>query len=451
MLFYYNTIYMEISQESFEILNSPFQGIYQLGEEYNTTKKQDLLGALKKYYKKYIKDDIFDTQIENLYEFYMKYNPNYELMGDINPQISEYNILILNILKDVYILWITHEFPEDVPNHEPFFTQKFEQIKEIIHRINECIRSNYMYNNVIYIIGLYFIIFNLSDDTTACLYFLDYTITRIPFIIFPSFYMLDFYKINRMIGVPIINMYITNRGFNIHRIKSNICNTISHDINFHNCRMKFGPIKDIKYEGGGGCIISMVKFFNEMYSKKTQIIKRLKTYYFIMNNVIKSIKDDIYYEISPGSTSFSTFVRFKELFKQKDIDKNMNPDMEKYIKSFFLWFVFHESSIYNNFIFNESDPNNLYQVFNFLLEYDIEGLVDVYTIFLKDIFELDVNVLEPANFIYYEYYLRYFGPFWEIIKKNITDEIAKNEQSARKYLIYKKKYLRLKSMLINKN
>lgn len=367
---------------------------------------QKYFGSNLTSYKIYIKDNFFE--IINL-DFYLKYNPNYDLMSDINPEIPEYEILIANMIKDLIILNKTETFPEgddDLDLRSVHSRNKRELLKENFDCIDKCIKENYKYNLVIYCISIFMELFDVSckkEISTYCKNLYTY-LMKTPYIFFPTFYMLDFYKIDMLIGVPVINFQISNIYKNVHNTRHDVCSLIYHDICFHNKRMKLYPIKTkskIFTDSEEECLA----FLEFKYDFKD----RFKFYFENMNKLIISLKDDINY------TNIK-FLDFKQNFVNNTIPDNKN--YTKYMNAFFLFYIFHESYILGNFYYNLSE-NNLYQIFEYLYTFNFEDInkINFYG-FLSDIFDL-----ETKDEKYYKIYSDYFIPFSKKLKKKIKKNL----------------------------
>ena len=354
-------------------------------------------------YKKYIKDNFFD--IINL-KFYLKYNPNYDLMSEINPEIPEYEILIANMIKDLKILDKTRTFPEGEELDARDYRKKIKLLKENFDCIDNCIKQKYKYNLVIYCISIFMELFDMSCDQENCKNLYKY-LMKTPYIFFPTFYMLDFYKIDILIGVPVINFQISNIYKDVHATRHDVCSLIYHDICFHNKRMKLYPMKTKTknfYDGEDECS----PFLKFEYDFKD----RFKFYFENMNNLLFSLKDYINYKNI-------RFLDFKDNFINNTIPDNEN--YTKYMNAFFLFYIFHESYVLGKFYYDLS-KNNLYQIFEYLYEYDFKNIdkINFYG-FLLDIFDF-----ETKDEIYYNIYLKYFIPFSEIIKEKLKEIIKLN-------------------------
>ena len=75
-------------------------------------------------------------------------------------------------------------------------------------------------------------LFDMSCDQENCKNLYKY-LMKTPYIFFPTFYMLDFYKIDILIGVPVINFQISNIYKDVHATRHDVCSLIYHDICFH--------------------------------------------------------------------------------------------------------------------------------------------------------------------------------------------------------------------------
>ena len=113
------------------------------------------------------------------------------------------------------------------------------------------------------------------------------------------------------------------------------------------------------------------------------------------------------------------FLDFKDNFINNTIPDNEN--YTKYMNAFFLFYIFHESYVLGKFYYDLS-KNNLYQIFEYLYEYDFKNInkIDFYG-FLLDIFDF-----ETKDEIYYNIYLKYFIPFSDIIKEKLKEIIKLN-------------------------
>ena len=423
---------------------------------------------LKLLYGIYRRDDIFNTRIKSLMEFYLTYNPNYKNMKECNPQIPEYNILLANMLKDLYILYKTKHFPDqqmreltrtqsdNLSKHSiaksiqelskmPINNEQLKELKKLLGQIEKTIQTNYFYNDVIICIELYISLFNFNFiyEDICDFYFYESS----PYIIFPSFYMLSFYKVDMMIGVPIFNFSISNKSNKIHNDIHSVCNSgISHDLNFHQCRMKFGAFKN-KDTFLFGCNICL-KF--RMDQDLDQTVRIMKIYFPIMNCIILKINDKIEYK-NKNSKKFFINLKHNLATKSANLDDNIEQydkeDFTKYLKSFFLFVTFHEFSPFIHFSYDYKNEDK-YQMFRYLLTYDFLNN-EHFIHFLEGILDEGV-VLEPIHISKFaNYYDKYFSPLWCEIKELIIELIpplvpsttTNKDYFMKKYLKYKAKYL----------
>ena len=228
-------------------------------------------------------------------------------MEDIDPHIPEYEILIINMIKDLFILSTTMIFPNKDKFGEKINKEKYDIFNKTLLQLDLTIFRKYKYTDVINCVSSFMKLFDFSKTKNIKICeLLETQFVKTPYILFPSFHMLDFYKINISIGVPIIIFQISNKNMLVHRDELTVCKLIHHDICFHNKLMKIDQLK-IKDESGCGLMINFKDKFGD-YKERFEI------YFDIMNKVILSLQDDITY-----NSKDITFKIFKEKFIKKEI------------------------------------------------------------------------------------------------------------------------------------
>lgn len=387
------------------------------------------LGIVK--YEKYSKkDELFSDvdRLEKLFEnFYLRINPKFEIMDTLDPQpkIPEYKNLVANMLKDLHILKTTELYPDKTTR-----LSKTTELEELLKLLNDVITDGYLYIDVIRSVTYFMELFDLASTEELkldCESLREYYI-KTPYIFFPSFYMLDFYKINILIGVPVINFLISNHNIEVHSGQDhNVCKLINHDINFHNTMMKIEPL-------GILAVSRFVKLFQMSFSLDKDILKRFEVYFVNMNNIILKLIPLLKYEKI-------SLDEFKDHFKNGTIPNTQN--YRNYMNSFFLYYIFFESVLFNDFRYNESSDDP-YQVFDYLLSVDIYIKTQTrnnFITFLKAFFEPD-SIELSAGGICYKYYKYYIQSIFNILKIEILEVLKKKSFESPKskdikYLKYK--------------
>ena len=241
----------------------------QIGGNYDELKDYILVYQLlneiypkKISYTDYADDPFFDltknNYLNNLLKWYKSKNPNFEFMYIINPDMPEYKYIIANILKDLYLLFTTTKLPRITENNiirmrektteEQWY--KLNRYNELIDekdtkynkdnlltyfkQIENILQNNYKYNDVINIIYSYLFYFNpyseniiIGDCSPINLF------KQSQYILFPTFKLIDFYKVNLLFTAPVINFYIKNNSHSVHSYIVDPCYEIYHDLFFH--------------------------------------------------------------------------------------------------------------------------------------------------------------------------------------------------------------------------
>ena len=309
-------------------LNSNCSKLYK--EIYNVNHKQKLISLNdyevylninndnKNNLKNYLKDPFFDKSIEEFKKWYENINKEYK-------GIPEYKYLIAGFIKDVN---------EDNKNNQ-------NKKNHLLKILEDTIKSNYLYFNVIKSIKEYLLFFNKNEVCDLTL--LD-KLELSPYIIFPSFHKLDFYQLNLIMTVPIINFHITKNIIEIEFYEEKTywrgCNQLSDRWNF----LFFNP---------------MINFF-----KKLKNINDDKKIFDFINNNPKIFKE--YFKFT--STIIDKLVLFRfsknKLKFKNNKNENLVEEQENYINCInciLLFMIFFQNNFYDkiDYVLNESNNNSL--------------------------------------------------------------------------------------------
>ena len=195
----------------------------------------------------YVKDPFFEILLKNItdntiYDWYHSFNPDFIPMREITRPMVEYKTLIAGMIKDLIYSLIFNVKPNNDISYSTFpiirlnHTMK-ENIESLLQQI-ESIIPTFQYSDIINIIKSYMILFE-TDQMKANQFSCDkeYQIFDIllesPYIIFPSFYMLNYDKVVLTLKIPLINYYITKYEHKIHEVYTGACTEIFHDIRGH--------------------------------------------------------------------------------------------------------------------------------------------------------------------------------------------------------------------------
>jgi hypothetical protein len=318
----------------------------------------------------YIKDPFFEIDnLKNLFEWYEIKNPKFlpmnELpMTEVESKFPEFQVFISGMIKDLYFLLENLDYEnykiKNLENKASFI----KEILSILQKIEENIRNEYNYSEIIYSIYSYLTFFNYIIDIDknnnyyefnepdTCEILIPYISS--PYIIFPSFHQLDFIKINLTIGVPFINFYLVNKIHLVHGIRHNSCFEIYHNIDSHYGEVNlhiFKDLLDFKFKHINNKkkkFISITDVSNSI--KDSRIFKILfKTYFECMNGIIKKLEPILIYKIPKSSKkSFETFKNDK--------------DFNYFMNSLVLFYLFHESYFFL-YLFTNEYSENLIELF----------------------------------------------------------------------------------------
>jgi len=287
-------------------------------------------------YKTYVKDPFFDNFSKldfDLLAWYKKYNPEFKSMEVVNPIMFEYLPTIAGIIKDYYILLATLKFPNNTDLND--FNKTLLLLN--ISQIEDIVKDNFekfRYVNIFDIIYSYINLFNksLTINNNECEDLLIFK--NSPYIMYPSFFQINFYKINLTIGVPFINFLLKNDMHLSHDVDSTTCWEVTHDIMLHYYHVNIKiidnlyakkPYVESSYQGQPTSNI-----FNLINENSDEF----KVYFEYMNNIIQKIKSSFIYP----DNFWSKRISFEELIKK--------PDINKYMKSLIIFNLFHEIYFY---------------------------------------------------------------------------------------------------------
>jgi len=286
-------------------------------------------------YKTYVKDPFFDNFNKpefDLLIWYKKYNPEFKSMKVVNPIMHEYLPTIAGIIKDYYILLSTLKYPNGldlVSYNNTLLLLNISQIEDIVKDNFD----KFHYVDIFNIIYSYISLFNKSlkeyqEECDKLLIFLDS-----PYIIYPSFFQINFYKINLTIGVPFINFLLKNNMHLSHDSNSTTCWEISHDVMIHyyhvNIKIFYYFYKELNNKELNNTEPS--KYIFDLINQNPE---KFKIYFEYMNNIIQKIKNSFIY----SDNFWSKKISFEKLIEK--------PEINKYMKSLIIFNLFHEIFFY---------------------------------------------------------------------------------------------------------
>ena len=299
---------------------------------------------------KYRYDPFFTTEnMENIYTWYKKKNPNFEIMSEINPspKMEEYNILIAGIIKDFYIYFKKNNLEMIRSNVVPTTFGEFvsEQVllepvndyRNIFIKIEIMIKEEYPYNLIIDIIYDYLIFFQKKiKKSKDCDLLLKYYNSQ--YIIYPSFQQIDLYKVILNIKAPVLNFLMSNKNHKSHNSNVNICYELLHDIDFHYDNMMISFFRNLAKIVRSDNPLNSRRVIQISFDDTVKFIddnkKIFEDYFIFMNKLVDKLKNDFIYKIN------------------RKIDNNFeklkcHPDFEKYINCIILFYIFHENNFFD--------------------------------------------------------------------------------------------------------
>jgi hypothetical protein len=300
-------------------------------------------------YKTYTRDPFFDDFNKpefDLLVWYKKYNPKFKPMKINESIMEEYLPTIAGIIKDYYILLLTSKFSsgKDIDLRDKSIL--LLNITSIEDAVKNNLR-NFKYYNIFNIIHSYVSLFekNLNDNNKNCDDLLIFE--NSPYIIYPSFFQINFYKINLTIGVPFINFLLSNHEHLSHDFYAGTCWEVSHDIMMHyyNVNIKIFyylySYKITKDEPNIG-IINLINNNPDTF----------KAYFEYTNNIIQKIKSSFIYSNNIWRKT-DTFIQLKN--KQ---------DFNKYMKAIIIFYLFHEVYFYK-YLLSVKAGKQIPDIFNY--------------------------------------------------------------------------------------
>jgi len=356
-------------------------------------------------YNKYVKDDVFERTIQNdVYGWYKTKNPRYLLMKDIDPNMPEFECIIAGILKDLYILKSTKQFPLSGKNPKRINEEKKKinyiedfdkQITNLLNSIDELILNNFHYVKSIEIIYDYLFLFY---DTFNSFFFVQkeqfLNLIKTPYIVYPSFIQISYYKKILTFGAPFINFKLSNNTHYVERDMHSTIFEISHNVFSHHGFISFRPIYQLSN------ININLNNISTLFTT-TEYINIFRNHYNTMSVIIKDLQPYINYVIPFNQIQTST-----QLFEHQDI--------KKYVLACIIFIHIHEQQFFSN-----KDYNNIKRIIstNTNVEHN-----------LKEYFKLILEIKIISSFLYINMNMYKYNP-QNIIDKNtnsIYDEFKKS-------------------------
>lgn len=394
--------------------------------------------------------------LDNILEWYNSKNPDYAIISSVNdnkgPEMPEFANLIACLSKDILLLMQTRKFPSkkddnksenssgifDIisdtykPNPLKHIADKCYQysfnlekynltdsnistLREFMSKINKLIIDGYTYNDFIYIMYNYLMIFSFGfleeKDYEECAkaYEIEDFIERalkLRYIIYPTLKQLDYNMIIYFMQAPVINFRLSNKRNPIHSTYEAPIYELFHDVRIHG-DVTHGYKKENT---------------NTTYQRKLKSAQNLqhlgivadprkihdKTIFTNAASVISKLKPFLKYTrpIDGATNNFSTdidkrnftisFILFEVLhekgkFSQLEDIKNLLEILSNYKGKFYLY-VYDDFKSYEkaaiNFVLNlDSQSEITKDTINKLLEYVLNTLIK----------ELGINLEESNN------------------------------------------------------
>lgn len=287
-----------------------------------------------------------NDKLIHLHDWYKSKNPNFLSMKDINPEMPEYECLVSGIVKDLYLLIENPIYYYRLKNYFESKSKKNRfiyilqigkynlQIRELLIKIENIIKNNYKYLDVIEIIWEYIKLFDtLVKKREANNYYKRYFYIDSPFIIYPSFHQLALYKVNLTYSSPFINFLLQNNNIHSHGINISPRSQIIHDIRIHYEFLIKGLEKIYQINNRSSNIFS---FLNEIKKNNDLFI----IFFNKMNDIILKLHDIIIY--LKKNISFSN----KNLF-----------EFQNFMNSLLLFYLLHETDYFFEYIEVSSENN----------------------------------------------------------------------------------------------
>jgi hypothetical protein len=415
----------------------------------------------------YVKDPFFEILLKNvtdntIYDWYHSFNPEFRPMREITRHMVEYKTLIAGMIKDLIYSLIFNVKPNNDIKYATFPIIRLNHIiKENIELLLQQIESiipTFQYSDIINIIKSYMILFE-TDQMKANQYACDkeYQIFDIlldsPYMIFPSFYMLNYDKVVLTLKIPLINYYITKYEHKIHDMDAGVCTEIFHDIrghyyimNLRSLELLLDPPDPFYYD-----LETMPNYLESIsaFSNWERIIRKINTAdnlqyvkeYFSFINKIITIFNIEYYKNRP------------------DFDFNLdipadiyNTMIDIYIEQDGFMLMYEDRQKYDMITTKRTEPYNIHYNYNIFLRYilfyymhesfklynprlknhNIKGMFNYMMNFYNNITDSIPTVLSGSN------YIKFLNQIFKLdipIPYNITDLSPEQKEKIRELMI----------------
>jgi hypothetical protein len=328
----------------------------------------------------YLKDPFLQGghDADYYHQWYKGINPEYKIISQLTSKdengdekefkLPEFKTFVANLAKDILMMILKQKFNDsnetnnnkktylesmvnDYKNNIPYYekqvmkTQLDDKQKELFLDLliyaNDIIFDEYIYIDVQ---NLYLEFIELvSIHKSLCATYIPEIIKiyeKTPYIIYPSYWTLDFKEIINLCSTPIINFKYMNRRRLLHDSFGDPCFHLDHDILFH-----------------GGITHSYAYYFsipqnnnnnnnnnNNKKSKKMRDIEEMKTnfkkYFDTMNNILTTLNEYYdYNEILFKNRNGNGINNTKKEYESLDIE------LKKLCFGIVLFYVLHENNI----------------------------------------------------------------------------------------------------------
>ena len=344
----------------------------------------------------FIQGNLLNQDSNFYHEWYKGINPDFKIISqlkskdesgnEIEFRLPEFRIFVSNLAKDLLMMILYSKFndsnetnnnkekylnniskqinfskrnniKEKLSNNNAIFTKRLTKMKKkylnqvkdtkinntniletLLKNTNNIIGLNYIYIEVQNLYLEFIKLVSIDDDecsnyTEEIKHIYYYT----PFIVYPSYWTLDFKEVVNLCSTPILNFKYMNRRRIIHNDFHDPCDQIKHDINFHskishsfhnyftiynnnnnNKKKKYSEMK-IYFKNYFITMNSILTNLNEFYNYNEKIIKKYGKH-VILNN-----KDKISYESLDDNLKKLSFglVLFYILHEHHKLDNNI--------------------------------------------------------------------------------------------------------------------------------
>ena len=251
------------------------------------------------------------------YEWYVSKNKGFTNAADV--LLPEYEPLVMGMCKDLCVIHFVNHMPKpriedkELSNNSPraiLFKKHLEERKldslrkkslEILKEMNGLIGGGYKYENFVECLIKYLLFFSVGDGelpkkTQNDMVLLLRKLGQSFFILLPTFYQINYYKVINSCAAPVLNFRITNSLVIVHGGIELPIEEVFHDITFHSKQTHdFDRFVDSPFLGESKDIVVNPAFAKEIFEEKKDNLQQLyKHYVYDLKNISSQRDQDQY-------------------------------------------------------------------------------------------------------------------------------------------------------------